>query len=514
MTARGIAVAAPNDGAAQAGVRVAADGGNAVDAATAAALVTMTTEPGVVSLASGAYVTVLPPDGSPPVTVDGWVEMPGRGLPPERFGQGVWDITTEYGGGTTMTIGHGSVATPGSLKALDLAHRAHGLLPWARVVEPAVEAAEGFPHGDASHRYLSHVHELVFGWHPDSHAALHDDAGELIGPGDTVVVPHLAATLRQIADQGAETLYTGDLAGLIADDMAANGGILTRADLAAYDAVVRPALEVRTGDWRFATNPSPAVGGVVTAAMLTLLDGVPARGAWSPLEVGQLVRVEAAVLGARLAELDLEDTRVARAEQLLATVAADGLRGLGSPSTAHVSAVDDHGAACAVTMSAGYSSGAVTPGTGLWLNNALGEQELNHAGVHSLPPGTRLTSNMAPTVGRRDSDGAVLAIGSPGSDRISTALAQVLALFVNGGLDLHSAIAHPRAHVRVRNDMLVDHEDDLELPADLPLLSRTMPAHSMYFGGVGAAMWTPSIGLLAAGDPRRTGAVAVHTLGT
>jgi gamma-glutamyltranspeptidase/glutathione hydrolase len=114
-------------------------------------------------------------------------------------------------------------------------------------------------------------------------------------------------------------------------------------------------------------------------------------------------------------------------------------------------------------------------------------------------------------VGRRDSDGAVLAIGSPGADRISTALAQVLALFVNGGMDLHTAIAYPRMHARVRQEVLLDYEEDLNLPAEVGLPTRAMPVHSMYFGGVGATLWTPHLGLVAAGDPRRSGAVAVHS---
>src|SRR3712207_1136676 len=119
---RGVAVAAPNDLAAQAGVGVATDGGNAVDAAVAAAVTTMVTEPGLVSLTAGGFVTVQPQEGDA-VTVDGAVEMPGRGLPPERFGAAVWDVDTPYAGGTRMTIGPGSVATPGALKALDTAWR-------------------------------------------------------------------------------------------------------------------------------------------------------------------------------------------------------------------------------------------------------------------------------------------------------------------------------------------------------------------------------------------------------
>ncbi len=501
-----VAVAGPNDLAAAAGTRLAAEGGNAVDAALAAVLVTMVTEPPIVSLTSGGYVTVQPADGSPPVTVDGWVEMPGRGLPPERFGNGTHEIRTAYGGGTVMTIGHGSVATPGTLKALDLSHRRFGRAPWTDVVAPAVEAARGgFPLGQASHYYLEYVHDLVFGWHPGSRAVLHDADGALLPRGATVLVPHLAESLELIAAEGADSLHTGDLGRAITDDLAGNGGILTRADLAAYEAVERPSLALDQGGWRLATNPAPAAGGVGVAALLALLGGRPRAGSWDPDELRHLVRSQHEVSSAGIGDHDDEQGRTDAARALLA-------RALGSPSTAHVSAVDDAGVACAVTVSSGYGSGVLVPGTGLWLNNCLGEQELVRE-VHGLRPGTRLGSNMAPTVGRRGADGAVLAIGTPGSDRIVSALAQVLALYVAGGLDLAAAVAHPRVHVRVRPDqeppVRVDHEEDLDLPGDLDLPTLAMHRHAMYFGGVGAAVWSPRGGLVAAGDPRRTGVVAV-----
>ncbi len=510
---RGVAVAAPNDLATQAGTAVAADGGNAVDAAVAATVTTMVTEPGLVSLTAGGFVAVQPQDGDP-VTVDGGVEMPGRGLPAERFGHAVWDVDTPYAGGTRMTIGPGSVATPGALKALEVAWQAHGSLPWRRLLEPAVEAAAGFPHGSASSYYLSYVLDQVFGWQPETRAALVGPDGAVIPAGGRIVIPDLADTVAQLAEQGADAMYHGDLARHIAAHVTGAGGVLTLTDLAAYQAEVRAPLTVSTGGWRLATNPPPAAGGVAVAALLALLDGVPAAGAWSADELRLLARAQALVLGAGLAEPGDEQGRTAAAAELLERIRRTGRLALTSPSTATVSVVDDRGGACAVTVSSGYGSGVTVPGTGLALNNCLGEQELVSGGPHSLQPGTRLTSNMAPTVGRRVADGAVLALGSPGSDRIPSALAQVLALYA-AGLDLHAAVAHPRMHLRVRPQepvpVLLDHEEDLAVPADTGFPTRSMPAHSMYFGGVAAALWDPSLGLLASGDPRRAGAVAVHT---
>jgi gamma-glutamyltranspeptidase / glutathione hydrolase len=182
---------------------------------------------------------------------------------------------------------------------------------------------------------------------------------------------------------------------------------------------------------------------------------------------------------------------------------------LGAPSTVNVSAVSDDGAACAVTVSSGYGSGVIAAGTGIWLNNCLGEQELNRGGLHAVPPGRRLISNMAPTVARRD-DGSVVAAGSPGADRISTALLMVLAAFVNGGLTLQEAIDHPRLHVRLTGPgPTVDHEAGLVLSGATTLPTQAFDGQSMYFGGVSAALWSPVEGLSAASDPRRDGAVAI-----
>ena len=153
-----VAVAAPNAMAARAGLQVAAAGGGAVDAAVAASLVTMVTEPGIVSLAGGAFVTVWPHGTPEAVTVDGYVDMPGRDRPDGPVS--VQEVRTGYGGGVTMTVGPGTTAVPGALAALDLAQARFGALPWAEVVAPAAEVARtGFPLGSASGYYLPYVRE-------------------------------------------------------------------------------------------------------------------------------------------------------------------------------------------------------------------------------------------------------------------------------------------------------------------------------------------------------------------
>lgn len=512
MSSRSVAVAAPSEAAAQAGKVVSEAGGNAVDAALAASLVTMVNEPGIVSLASGCFITVQPSDGGAAVTVDGWAEMPGRGLEPTRFGQATWQLTTEYGGGITMTIGPGTVATPGTVAAFALAHEQWGRAPWPQIVAPAIAVARGgFEIGTAARYYLGYLHDDLYGWDEASRALLHDEAGELVPPEHKLVMPGLVDTLETLASEGPDPFYRGDIAAAICNDVLERGGILTREDLAAYRPQTRTSLVASVGDWVMATNPPPSVGGACVAAMLRLLDGRP-RGAWTREDTGRLVEIQRTVLLHRIKHLEAADDLDAEARRLLDMTERADASQLWSPSTTHVSSTDTDGTACAVTVSSGYGSGMLAAGTGVWLNNCLGEPELNARGLHGLAPGTRLISNMAPSVARRP-DGAVLALGSPGADRIATSIVQAMA-GIAGGMSLREAIDHPRAHVRIdRRDpswpAVLDYEEGLALPDDVGLPTFEMPAHSMYFGGVAAAAYEPSVGLVAAADPRRSGAVAI-----
>lgn len=494
-------MAAPSRESTDAALRVTSLGGGAVDAAVAAMLVAMVNEPGIVSLAGGAYVTVWPAGVPEAVTVDGYVAMPGLGRAPDEPDPVAREVRTDYGGGLTMTAGHASVATPGALAGLDVAQSRWGSLPWREVVAPAEEVARrGFRLGSAAGYYLPYVTDSLLAWDPDTAAAVHREDGTPVSTGDLMVIDGLADTLGLIATEGARTLYAGELARLVVSDMADRGGLVTVRDLAEFRPIVRPALAVACGPWSLRTNPPPAIGGAVLAAMLTLLGD-------HPDDVTRLVEVQQRVLDVRRDRLDIAEDREAAALDLLREV---GWQSSGPASTVHVSVVDSHGTACAITASHGYGSGATVPGTGLWLNNCLGELELNRA---PLQPGERLRSNMAPTVGRRP-DGAVLAIGSPGADRITTALLQVLAAFAHGDASMQEAVDAPRLHVHHLDEgdpdgpVRVEAEDDRPLP-DLALPVRLHRRHSMYFGGVGAAVRHASGDLEAAADPRRAGATAV-----
>jgi gamma-glutamyltranspeptidase/glutathione hydrolase len=245
--------------------------------------------------------------------------------------------------------------------------------------------------------------------------------------------------------------------------------------------------------------------------LAVMLRELAAPGDW---DWGKVIEVQRQVLSYRHGVHDLSTDLEEDGYVHLETIERHGLAGLPTTtSTAHVSAADSEGTVCAITASSGYGSGATVPGTGILLNNCLGEPELNRLGLHALAPGTRLASNMAPSVGRRR-DGASLAVGSPGADRITTALMQVLGRFCLHGDELQDAIDAPRVHVRIMDDGTprVDHEDDeavVAAVAELGLDSYSHGSQSMFFGGVGAVVRSPAGSLQAAGDPRREAATRV-----
>ncbi len=505
---RRVSIASASQLAADAGSSVADAGGNAVDAAIGAAICSMVTEPGIIAPGSGGFITVWPEDGEP-VVIDAYAEMPGRGLPAERFGRGGREVELTYGGKTATIVGYGSVATPGAFAGLWLAWERYGEAPWHELFEPAIRAvAAGFPLSSAAAEYLGHSHQLVFGWDPPSYDVLHHANGRHLSTGDTVMIPDLPESLRQLAEEGVTSLYGGDLGQLIAARSEEQDGILTLRDLVEYEAIVRKPIMVKVDDWSIATNAPPAVGGATMAAMLLLM-GVKGFDRWDAQDVARLVGVQDAVRAFRRTRLDELHDRGAEAARLLALAAKGDLKGmLASPSTSHTSSVDSDGLGCSITVSAGYGSGAMVPGTGMWLNNSLGEVELHTAGFHGVEPGVRLVSNMAPTVAR-SRHGAVLAIGSPGASRITTAVSSVLVNFIHLGMSLSDSIEHARLHTEIFNEVpTVSYEPGIDISDVTGFDLRRFPDISMYFGGVQASLWDPLAGFFEKADPRRSGGVA------
>ena len=501
-------IAAASQSATDAGVAIADIGGNAVDAAIAAVLASMSTELGIVSPGASGFLTIWPSNDEP-VVIDAYAEMPGRGAESLRTIDAK-RVTMEYGGGMDTIVGWGSVAIPGALKGFEIASSRYGAVPWGELFVPTVEILRsGFPVSSASGYYLGYAHDAIYGWDDETAPAYHREDGSPVQAGDVLTNPLLAECFEDIAHEGADLLYRGDLGAALVRASEARGGLITFHDLEEYAAVMRAPARVGLHGWDIATNAPPAVGGITVSALLTLLERLHISG-WSPHEVARHAAAQNAVFSFRRGELDGDQDRFAGGDLIIELANQGNLAAMHrSPSTVHASAVDDTGLACSVTVSAGYGAGVTIPGTGFGLNNSLGEIELISEGLHALPAGQRLLSNMAPTIGR-SSAGEVLAIGSPGADRITTAIASVLMNHVVCGMDIVSAVAHPRIHAEVFDGVAtLAVEPGIDVSEVSELTIRNMDANSMYFGGVQVAALDADGRFSGASDPRRTGAVGV-----
>ena len=501
-------VAAASTAAADAGQIVADMGGNAVDAAIAAVIASMTTELGIVSPGASGFLTIWPADDEP-VVIDAYAEMPGRGRPKDQP-TSQSRVRMGYGGGMDTVVGWGSVAIPGAFKGFDAASKRYGAVPWGELLGPSILLArEGFEVSTASAYYLQYAHDVIYGWDDETAPIYHREDGTPVQTGDMVKIPDLAKGLELIATDGATTLYRGELAAALVRACSERGGLITDHDLEEYAAVVRPPARVGLHHWDIATNAPPAVGGITLSALLTLVEHLGIEG-WSASDVARYAAAQDAVFTFRTHELDGDVDRFAGSDTLHELALAGDLAAIHrSPSTVHTSAVDETGLACSVTVSAGYGSGSVIPGYGFGLNNSLGEVELTSEGLHELPPGRRLLSNMAPTVGRSNT-GEVIAIGSPGADRITSAISTVLVNHVVCGLPLDEAVAAPRMHAETfEGEPTLAFEPGVDTSEVTGLSLRPLPANSMYFGGVQAAALGGDGHLLGAADPRRTGAVRI-----
>lgn len=484
-----MAIAGPSKLVTEAAAQIAEAGGSVVDAGIVAVLTAMCTEPGVCAPGGGGFLTIDVP-GENPVTIDGYVAYPGQdfdGEPKMR------ETFMAYGGGVTTIVGPGSIAVPGVFAGLEMASKMFGRATWRDLMEVVAATVEkGFPLGRAAHDYLVDAGEPIFSHDPTPRKALFD-GDRLRSVGETIVFDGLASTLRYIGEQGANVFYRGDLGEAIVADLQSRGGQLTRLDLFSYRALPRSPLSVEMRGWRLDINPPPAVGGVTVALALNEIarSGGSGPGVWA----NALVRA----FRTRLDELEANVGREGAASQVLARA------GLTSPSTISIAAADENGGAVAGTFSAGYGSGVAPAGTGLMMNNAVGEVELTPGGIGAEIPGERMMSNMAPTVARKGQD--VVAVGTPGADRITSALVMTLEWLICG-FNLADAIEHPRVHPEFGDwGVRVAAEPGLRLD-DVDYEIRHFENLHMYFGGVnGAALEAGE--LHAHADSRRQGSVTI-----
>jgi gamma-glutamyltranspeptidase/glutathione hydrolase len=489
-------VAAGHPISARTGADALKAGGNAVDAALASMLASFVCEPLLTGLGAGGYMLVVAP-GQPPALLDFFVAAPGRGADEAARPRGeLIPVSVSFGDAVqTFNIGAASVGAFGTPAGICEAARRFGRVPLERLVAPAARLARDGVELNRQQAYIVEILEGTISSTAEAQA-LFAPEGRLLRAGESLRQPELADALERLGSEGARPFYEGDIASAIVEWLADRGGLLTMADLEAYAVLDREPLRVAYREREVLTNPPPAAGGILIAHALSLLDATP-----SPPSLSQIVDV-------------MERTQNQRTPEFL-----DGLddpqfvRGFLSPgggrlgSTTHIAALDQDGWACSVTCSSGSASGVIVPGTGVHLNNMLGEQDLNPLGFHRHPPGRRLPSMMAPTVVLRDG-APELAVGSAGSNRIRSAILQAVIRSVDDCMLAQQAIDAPRVHFE---DGVVYTEPGIDTAA-LERAGRVVGPfreRNLFFGGAQAAAREPGGSFSGGGDPRRGGAAVV-----
>ena len=464
-------------------------GGNAVDAALGGMLAACVSEVVFTSLGGGGFLMVRDPEGATEV-MDFFANTPGLGASgPERDPE-FTPVTVRYPGTEQVFhVGPGSVAVPGALSGFLDAHRRHGRARLSDVVAPAVALGrDGAVLEPLQAVVLDLVREIM---------ALTEECARLISTphghalaGDMLHNTDFARFLRRMADGEVTSMTSLPFADPLLDLMRHTSGHVTEEDLATYEVIVREPLFVERNGSMIAMNPPPAFGGLIIGEALgdlELIDG-------SPLSWVDVVNALAeATRSNRVADLAEQTPQVKQ-------------------GTTHISVVDADGLMASMTTSNGAGSGVVHPGTGIHLNNMLGEEDLNPGGFHSLPPGLRMGSMMAPVI-VAGPDGSVTGMGTGGSERIRSALLSTLLRLVDLDVGIDDAVAGPRLHP---NDAEVQLEPGWDPRVPDLLRNRgpvnIWPAQNLFFGGVHAVRREADGSVVAVGDSRRAGAAVVVPL--
>jgi gamma-glutamyltranspeptidase / glutathione hydrolase len=471
------------------GLQVLRSGGNAVDAAVAIGFALAVTYPTAGNIGGGGFLLLRKADGTT-TFIDFREKAPARSTR---------DMYIDANGNVTRdgVLGWKASAVPGTVRGLEYAHRKYGRRPWAALVQPAVELTKGFEVSWSLSRSLRNAKNLAE-FPASKRIYLKNGAG--FEAGERLLQPELGRVLARIAKQGGRDFYEGETARVLAEQMAANGGLITLEDLKAYQPVERPPLRGNYKGYELLTAPPPSSGGIGVLQMLHALagSGYEKQGLGSAATTHYMAEVMRRYYADRSEWLGDPDFYKVPVQQLIspayararsadisltrATVSSALKPGtqqqLESPETTHYSVVDAEGNAVAVTytLNGGYGSGVTVPGLGMLMNNIMDDFAAkpgvpNMFGAlggdaNAIQPGKRPLSAMTPTIVVKD--GALYAvIGAPGGTRIITGVMQVFLHLVDFGMNAQEAVDQPRLHHQWMPDKLYTEKgfspDTLEL---------------------------------------------------
>ncbi len=460
--------------ACDAGAGVLAKGGNAVDAAVATAFALAVTLPSAGNIGGGGFMVVRSPNGLV-TTFDYREKAPLKATRAMYMRDGKID-------GALTSAGYLAPGVPGTVRGLALAHKRFGRLPWKDVVMPGVQLAnEGFVVSDALAGGLNNQLAGAMGRFPASVEAYGKPGGGTWTGGDRIILKDLGRTLRAIATDGPDAFYKGWIADRIAEDLAASGGIITKADLAAYEARERAPVKGTFRGYDIASMAPPSSGGVALIEMLNILEAFDLKAKGFNSAEAKHFQIEAMrrayldrarYLGdpdfvqvplPKLLSKDYARTLAATIDPAKASssleLGKDILTAIAQEpdETTHFSVIDRSGMAVSntYTLEGSYGSRVVVKGAGFLLNNEMGDFNRNPGvtlpdGTIGTPanlidPGKRMLSSMTPTIVSKDGK-VVLITGSPGGRTIINTVFTVVLAATEFGMGVRAAVDAPRMH--------------------------------------------------------------------
>ena len=516
---------------AAAGALMLKKGGNAVDAAAAAAFASFIAEIAMVHLGGSGMAHIYDPNNGRSTVYDFFSNAPGLGgTPPATmdFSQVMIDF-----GATTQSfyLGRASVAVSGNIAGLCQMVEENGRLSLSTILQPAIRLAN---QGTSIEPFQAQTCDLLGSIY--THTASMRDVfvqnGDIIQGNAHLFIPDLGQTLETLASEGADFARNGRLAEAIVADQQANGGLLTAMDLTSYEVYKRHSIHLPYRDYELLLPPPSSTGGALTAFALGLLGrfdhtGFPhgsarhlqllfeimsASGRARPFWDKWVDNLPADDAIARLLSPAFLDPYYEEIERALRRGAPSPIAPErdAPPNTSHLSVIDGDGLAVSLTTTAGEGAGFILPGTGYISNNMMGEEDLHPDGFHTRPAGQRLPTMVTPTIVLQDGQ-TRLVLGSGGSLRIRSAILQVLNNFLDYGLGLDEAVRRQRVHVE-RGVLQCEVGYDTAAVNKLEAMGygvNRWGKRSIYFGGTHSVSRMENGRLAAAGDNRRGGAAII-----
>lgn len=511
MKKKGV-VAAGHEQTAKAAGFILSEGGNAFDAVIAAHLAACVVEPVLSSLAGGGFLMARTESGDS-VLYDFFVQTPvsKRTVDDTDF----FPISADFGTvKQEFHIGVGSIATPGTVKGLFAVHRELGTLPMTVLAEPAIALARSGVAMNALQAYIFDIIKAIYLEYPESRKTFGSKTrrGQLLQQGELLRLPDLADCLETLAREGEAFFYQGEIAAAVVQLCAEQGGHLANEDFNRYRVFRRKPLSIDYRDATVSTNPAPSSGGTLIAFALQLLQSFDlshtAFGSAPYLDL--LAQVQEMTNKARI-DTYLNATTLHPGEHVLAPDLVETYRSQIKPApmcsrgTTQISVIDRQGNVASLTTSNGEGCGLFIPGTGIMLNNMLGEEDLNPKGFHRWPIDQRMTSMMAPCIVTLP-DKRRIALGSGGSNRLRTAILQVLLNVIDFKMPLDLAVTHPRIHHEAGLLSIEGGFDESEIAR----LLKNHPNYkvwdgtNLFFGGTHSVSCAAD-DFFGIGDPRRGG---------